>query len=615
MFIRRRGLVSERKFRGLALIVMSMAALGVALVGCSGEDATATPTTKPATGTPTSTGTTATATPQTAKEPPAPKSPAKTLNIGLVVLDSGTGWPAATTPAYLSRNIGIGEDLFTWSASDNQTGELATSWQLAPDLKSATLEIRHGVKFHDIDGDWGELTANDLAWSYNQVNTGTNPTSIAASAANLESLFGNNPVVAVDNDTLKITFANFDVRWANYLLNDAGLVGHMSTSKKAADTKGEAWMREHIVSTGPYKVIRWVQNDVAELKATGFHWRKDGQFETVFLREIPEESIRVAAMNTGELDVADLALKSAQAAAASGFKTQGAGRSSQIGVFFSGNVWETVRADTGAQLPETGNCTRNLEWIGCPNIDGDMEQARLVRTALAMGYDRNLINSSVLSGLGYPNMVSHWDIKNPNWQAKWNYSFDVAAAGQMLDQAGFAKGSDGIRFAMPLFVGPELGGGKGTNGEIGDAVAGFWADLGVEVAVLKYAYAVFRPGIVARTNNVPFLTTCDDGNSAIPWDFPKGLVESSLTRGGFSCGFEAPEIAQGYLKMAAEPDIAKRVAASSEILDFVHHWTLSPGVVVVPEFITYNPKSVSSWNMKPTLTGAWTSLEEAVPAR
>jgi hypothetical protein len=67
--------------------------------------------------------------------------------------------------------------------------------------------------------------------------------------------------------------------------------------------------------------------------------------------------------------------------------------------------------------------------------------------------------------------------------------------------------------------------------------------------------------------------------------------------------------------MAKEPDVSKRNALSSQILDFVYEWTLQPGVVVVPEFITYNPKSISSWEMKPTLTGAWTSLENAVPAR
>jgi peptide/nickel transport system substrate-binding protein len=555
-------------------------------------------------------------TPAAKVEPaPQPKGAAGTLTIGVIQLGPGTGWPASTVPAYFLRNVGVGEELFTWSKESPETPELATKWNLKPDLSGVTVEVRKGVKFHNVDKDWGELTAHDLAWSYNQVNTGTNPTSIAASAANFESLFGKNPVVATDDYTLEFKFANFDVRWANYLMNGAGLVGHQSTPKKAADEKGEAWMREHIVSTGPYKVNRWVENDRAEFEATGNHWRKNGQFKTVFIRQIPEEAARVAAMKTGELDAADLALKSTQNMLAGGFKTQGAGRSSQIGIFFSGNVWETVHAGTGQPLPETGNCTRNLPWIGCPKIQGDMDQASKVRRALAVAYDRDLINETVLSGLGYENHVSHWDTKNPNWQSKWEYPYSAEEAKKLLDDAGFKPGANGVRFEFPIFVGPELGGGKGTNGEIGDALAGFWEDIGIETEVLKYAYAVFRPGIVARTNNVPFITTCDDGNSAIPWDFPKGLVQSSLTRGGFSCGFEAPEIAQGYLKMAKEPDIQKRNAISGEILDFVYKWSLQPGVVVVPEFITYNPNSIKSWEMKPTLTGAWTSLENAVPAR
>lgn len=598
------------------IFLLALGLVVVAAVACSSDDPTPTATARPATGN-TPTAATATSVPATStpsNEPPSPDSAVGTMTIGMVVLGPGTGWPASTAPAYLSRNIGIGEELFTQASGDLSTGELATSWTLEPDLSGVTVNIRQGVKFHNIEQDWGELTAHDLVWSINQVNTGTNPTSIAASAANFEALFGTNEAVAIDDFTIKLTFENFDVRWSNYLLNGAGLVGHMSTPKKAADEKGEAWLRDNIVSTGPYKVVRWVENDVAELEATGNHWRKNGQFQTVFLREIPEESIRTAAMLSGELDAADIALKSAEQMAENGFKTQGAGRSYQAGVFFSGNVWETTHASTGDALPVTGNCTRNLEWIGCPAIDGDMEQARLVRRALALAIDRELVNDAILSGLGYPNHVSHWDIKNPNWDAKWEYNFNVAEANRLLDEAGLPKGDDGIRFQLPLFVGPEQGGGKGTNGEIADAVGGLWQAIGIETETLKYAYAVFRPGIVARTNNVPFLTSCDDGNSAIPWDFPKGLVQSSLTRGGFSCGFEAPEIATGYLQMAKEPDVSKRNALSSQILDFIYDWTLQPGVVVVPEFITYNPNSISSWEMKPTLTGAWTSLENAVPA-
>ena len=102
------------------------------------------------------------------------------------------------------------------------------------------------------------------------------------------------------------------------------------------------------------------------------------------------------------------------------------------------------------------------------------------------------------------------------------------------------------------------------RGEIADAVAGFWADLGLEVISLKFAYRSFRPSVVARTNVFPWLTGCDKGNEATPWHFPKGLVQSSLSRGGFSCGFETPEITEFYRAMATAPDQATAVAAANE---------------------------------------------------
>ena len=113
---------------------------------------------------------------------------------------------------------------------------------------------------------------------------------------------------------------------------------------------------------------------------------------------------------------------------------------------------------------------------------------------------------------------------------------------------------NGTRFQIPLFVGPELGGGEGPAGEIGDAIAGFWEDVGIRVEVLKYAYGVFRPGLVSRSTVVPMLTSCDDGKESYPFDWPKGLVQTTLTRGGFSCGFESPEILAWYEAAASEPD-------------------------------------------------------------
>ena len=162
-----------------------------------------------------------------------------------------------------------------------------------------------------------------------------------------------------------------------------------------------------------------------------------------------------------------------------------------------------------------------------------------------------------------------------------------------MDRAGAeASRSPGARW-----WGPGPGGRSGPAGEIGDAIAGFWQELGIDVQVLKYAYAVFRPGLVSRTTVVPMLTSCDDGAESRPFDWPKGLVQTTLTRGGFSCGFESPEILDWYKLTSAEPDIAERIRINKEYLEYMHHWALFPGYVTVPNTNFANPKYLKEWPM------------------
>ena len=42
--------------------------------------------------------------------------------------------------------------------------EIAESWNVAQDLSKITFAIRQGIPWHD---GWGELTAEDVVWTYN----------------------------------------------------------------------------------------------------------------------------------------------------------------------------------------------------------------------------------------------------------------------------------------------------------------------------------------------------------------------------------------------------------------------------------------------------------------
>ena len=520
-----------------------------------------------------------------------------------------------------AKRLGVGESLFTPGDADWDIPMLAESWELADDLSSVTITLRQGVQFH---GDWGELKAEDMAWVINRTNPAINPESIAASAANFTALFGDVPVEAVDDYTLVAQFNNFDVRWASNFLNQeaSGGLTSMATSKRAFEENGRDWLKDNFIGTGPFQVSDFKSRTSITLEKVNYdHWRKNASIDTFTVVAVPDELTRVALLHNGEVDVTSVVPKDLARMKKSGFLEVGAGAGVQEGVMFPGNLWETTNALTGEDIdfPSHGVYARDIPWIGNPHnpedsdnptgID-DMEQARLVRQALARSVDREAIVEQVLGGVGNPVHVTYFSTFNPNWESQYEFPYDVAEANQMLNEAGYPANDDGIRFEMPLFIGYELGGGGGTAGEIGDAIAGFWEDVGINVKVLRYAYSIFRPGLVSRSTVVPMLTSCDDGQEAYPFDWPKGLVQTTLTRGGFSCGFESPEILNWYEAAASEPDREERIRINKEYLAYMHNWALFPGYVTVPQAYYANPNYIDSWEMH--IGGSYNSPENIV---
>ena len=572
------------------------------------------------------------------EDAPDPKNPTGTIQFAQSSLGCNPGAGTVFCSQYDAVAWGVGEDLFTWRWRDDGTveyaaGQLATGWDLASDGLSVVVDIRQGVEFHK---DWGTMTAQDVAWSYNQVNPLLTTHSIAPSASYFSTLFGNNPAVASGNQ-VTYTFAAVDSHWHTYMMNGNGFVGMVVHPQKAQEDNGEDWMRENFVGTGPFQVDEWIRDDRAVFTKSGHHWEFDPSVEKVIILAMPEDATRVAALKTGELDATELAIKSVPEALDAGFASTGSGNASQQGVIFSGNLWETHNALTGEDLntPANGVYARDIQWIGnpyrpndgnnpdalaCPDgadptqMDqscGDMEQARLVRWAVAMAIDKDTINEHLLNGLGWPVHVGYVDEKSEFWQTKWEYPYDPAMAEEYLDKAGFARNSSGVRMEMPLFISSGHTGGLGE--EIGDAIGGMMSEIGIDTEVLKFPYAVYRPGLVNRSATVPRLTSGDDGQTIYPFDWPKGIEESSLSRGGYCMCYETEWISQIYLDVAEENDPQKRIELNSEYFDLMHFWALKPGVVAVPNLTIYNPKSIDEWVMEPSPFGT-TAFWNIVPS-
>ena len=562
----------------------------------------------------------ATATAQPAAAAAAPeeliKAPSTSTPAGIAVIATGgstlgsENGRGANQSCDCLKNLGIGETLFRRAPDDSHLPWLATDFTIASDLSSATVKIQTGVPFQVVDGyDAGDMTAADVAWSMNDANATTNPESIHGQAGDFAGLWGEWTVV--DDTTITFDFAAYDSTWKDDYVSQSGQAFNVF-SKKAFDEKGEDFVADRIVATGPYQVEEWITGESYTIvNRAGTHWlaELEPKTERIQFIQVAEPTTRLALLRTGEVDMAHLEPKDAAKLDLTTFTQSTAGGAVQLGLFFSGNLWEDTLAKTGDPVPPKATFVHDLPWIGKPGSshgDGDLEQAKNIRRALAIAIDRDLVNDTLVAGLGNVVHVEYFSAEHANWTGEHEYPYDPDGAialikAQENDYNHGQAGKDGPlgdhAFEISVYAGPELGGGGSITGEVADAVAGFWSDIGLTTFSLKFSYATFRPTVVGRANTHPWITSCDKGRASNPWHFPKGLVQTTLTRGGFSCGFESPVILDLYTKMAEASDTATATAAANEYLDYVYDQNLQPGVVAIPDAFYFNNNKIKSFKM------------------
>jgi len=378
--------------------------------------------------------------------------------------------------------------------------------------------------------------------------------------------------------------------------------------------------------------------EVISLESFAGHHTQPAPMKFVNLRDVPEESTRLAMLKNGQADVADISLKRINDLREMGFKTSDSGKAAQMAVIMAGNYWEENDyncsiGQSSVQCPDIVPGTPQLvdsdregytpdaehPWIGEYGDDESMERARKVRQAMALALDTDLMNETLLDGLGWELYMNSFSTKDPNWNAKWEWSQNIEEAKRLLDEAGYPAeiGRGKYRFQVKLYATPHAGGPGGTAGEIQSAIGAMWGAIGIPTTLERQDYTVWRPTVVERSQNQPFLSACGgtDARDSVPWDFPKGVTYSSLSRGGFSCAMEIPFVLEKHLEASGETDRNRRVEINTELAEFYAHEWLVPGITVVPSPLVWNPKKIKSWEMRANAGATHiVSLDTIIPA-
>ncbi len=414
---------------------------------------------------PTEAPTAAPTAPPTPAPTPTPAGPTGSLTVALSTFAEDTFLPwngGVARQTYLGL---IYEFLFY---VDPETVEpqpgLATSWEMSPDGKTWTFELREGVQFHE---GWGELTAEDVKYSWERM---IDENSIGSPAGQLRDLFDTievvDPYTIVAN--LKTPFPTFvDSHMTDY--NAGGMI----VCKEYVETVGDEEANAHPIGTGPYTLAEEHQQagpiELKTIEGVENHWRVTPEFETVTFLLVPEEATRVAMLLAGEADLAPISYDSVETVEGAGLHVVSIPQN-WVPLIWFGGITETQPERYVPEQP----------W-------GDV----MVRQALNYAVDRNAIAESIFHGeaipAGAPNPVPGWIDVEP-------YPYDPDTAKQLLEDAGYADGFPLTLKTLTANPGAELP-------VIGEAVALYWEEIGIDVTIVPTDWGSVRDELLAAQAN------------------------------------------------------------------------------------------------------------------
>ncbi len=297
----------------------------------------------------------------------------------------------------------IQSTLITTDNNLNFVNDLATDYGCSEDGMTWTFTIRDDVKFTD----GMPLTAEDVAFTINGIVQGE------AAEADLSMVA---EAVAADATTCELRM----VRPNNALLYTLAVVGIVPAHAYGAD------YGEHPIGSGRYMLEQWDRGQQVILRANPDYYGEKPLMDRVVVLFM-EEDASLAAAQAGTADVAYTSASLAGALPA-GYTLLDCASVDSRGISLPCNP-------AGTDVVVEGD----MVYVGGNDVTCDIA----VRRALNYGIDREAMIAAVLGGYGRP-AYSVGD--GMPWSSEaMEVATDVGAAERMLDEAGWARGADGLR--------------------------------------------------------------------------------------------------------------------------------------------------------------------------
>ena len=318
----------------------------------------------------------------------------------------------AIQPGHADSNVAanIFQNLVSFKPGTyDQVNELAESWHGSEDGLRWDFTLKKGIQFH---GDYGEVTAEDVKFSFERIAGLTKPKLDSPYAGDWAAL---KEVKVKDKYSGTVVLKEpFAPLMTTTIPQQAGEI----VSKKAVEELGEKFGTKP-VGTGPYEFVEWKRKQRISLKRfakneAAVDFADPPPWEKIDFVVIEEDNPTMIALETDELDFAVLPT----------------------------NAIDRIKED--GQFDVTSKTTVNYNWIGI-NVLHENLKDKNVRLAIRYGVDVPSIIEAAFDG--------RWEqataILPPGmpigyWEDAPKYERDVEKAKQYLADAG----AEGLELVM-----------------------------------------------------------------------------------------------------------------------------------------------------------------------
>lgn len=365
---------------------------------------------------------------------------AKFLNVNY---DSDLGAP------YLNMNIY--SKLINYSYANSELyGDLAETWDISPDGITYTFHLRKDVKWHD----GAPFTSADVVWTIEDILRE------GSAAVSYKMISDIDTVTAPDDYTVVVTLKQPN---SAFLSNVASYYGFNILPKHLYEGTDVRSNPHNLapVGTGPFKFAESVPGSHTVMVANPDYYGEGPYVDVLVFRTIPNLATAISALEAGETAYS----------------------------IASPPPGEVARLSSSPGIKVDPSTSPIVMWFGF-NFDRPEFKDVRVREAVARAINRQEIADKLYQGLvkpadGYYTSTVAW-ANNPDARQP---DFDPAKAEKLLDEAGYPRGADGIRFhtsytafSFSIWGGPEQA----------QMIRQYLAAVGIDMTVKTAEFSLFN---------------------------------------------------------------------------------------------------------------------------